>query len=153
VVAEIGHTKEVPLDACVIGVNPDRTAALREAANKWLRLVGAPILSLMTQRYVLDADHFGADATWGVPGRHGFVGPAFARGAVDEIDFRVLATASFFQDAASLIEARTIAAWAAPSRSSAVRLPNAAHRGTHDGVTCPPDGASGRPVAHAVHLR
>ncbi len=103
VVAQIGRTSTIPLEACVMGINRDPRVALAEAASNWLHLVGAPILMLLTQRQVFDAEHFGEHDTWGVPGLHGFVGPAFARGEIDSLDIAKLGDASFFRDAASMI--------------------------------------------------
>lgn len=78
VVARIGNTSlSDPLDACVMGIDPDRRHGLAKAAQNWVTNVGSPLFSLLHARPVMDATHFGGNDPWGVPGCHGFVGPLF----------------------------------------------------------------------------
>jgi hypothetical protein len=74
VTAEIGKPGD-SLDACVVGVHPERSSALADAARVWVDLVAGPILSLVHARPVLGAAHFDGNDPTGVPGAHGFVGP------------------------------------------------------------------------------
>ena len=82
------------LDACVLGYGPD---AVEQAASIWLRLAGAPILSYISGRFVLDADHFAGQETWGVPGGHGFVGPFMVRGDTNPLDMSELSISEAFR--------------------------------------------------------
>ena len=75
------------LEACLVGIGKSLEEAINEAAELWLQLVGAPILSFLSGRPVLWADHFEGNEEWGVPGGHGFVGPVGARGFTENIDF------------------------------------------------------------------
>ena len=85
-------------DACVVGVGEPFQEAVRDAARSWLRQAFAPQASLLLARPVLAADHFEGHEPWGVPGRHGFVGPVALRGELpaNAADF---ATAPIFRDA------------------------------------------------------
>lgn len=56
------------LDACVMGFGPTASAT-QQAAEVWLRVVGAPVLSSLSAQVVLDADHFTGDEPWGYPRR------------------------------------------------------------------------------------
>lgn len=84
------------LDACVMGLGPSADA-VEQAAGLWLRLAGAPVLSYLSGQPVLDADHFGGDEPWGVPGGHGFVGPFMARGEAGAVDLAELAQSEAFR--------------------------------------------------------
>jgi hypothetical protein len=90
------------LEACVVGVGSARAEALSAAAHSWVLLVAAPLLSLVHTRPLLDAEHFTGEQPWGVPDRHGFVGPASARGDVDSIEMGSLGSAPFFTGADEL---------------------------------------------------
>jgi hypothetical protein len=79
------------LDACVMGLSSTVDQAMDQATKVWLRLVGAPVLSCLAARPLLDADHFDGREEWGVPGGHGFVGPFAVRGTNNEIDLDLLA--------------------------------------------------------------
>jgi hypothetical protein len=85
------------LDACVYGYGAMIDDAAKQAAEVWLRLVGAPVLSCLAARPVLDADHFEGNEEWGVPGGHGFVGPLALRGKCDTIDSDILARSNAFR--------------------------------------------------------
>jgi hypothetical protein len=79
------------LDACVMGFGKAPEQAYGQAAEVWLRLVAAPILSCLAAQTILDADHFEGDEPWGIPGGHGFVGPFMTRGAGEDVDQHLLA--------------------------------------------------------------
>lgn len=85
------------LDACVLGFGVTITEAATQVAEVWLRLVGAPVLSCLAARPLLDADHFEGNEEWGIPGGHGFVGPFAVRGAGAEIDLERLARSDAFR--------------------------------------------------------
>lgn len=67
------------LNACVIGTDPDRAAALKQTARSWVEAVAGPIFSLLHARPVLGADHFDGTDPGGVSGTHGFAGPLILR--------------------------------------------------------------------------
>jgi hypothetical protein len=102
VISAIGHGPVATLDACVVGMDPDRRRALEDAAAMWLGLAGAPILSLLHGQPLLGARHFSGDAAWGVKDRHGFVGPVYARFAAEAIDLEALESAPLFAGVATL---------------------------------------------------
>jgi hypothetical protein len=85
------------LDACVLGFGATTAEAAVQAAEFWLRLVGAPVLSCLAARPLLDADHFEGNEEWGVPGGHGFVGPFAVRGAGEEIDLEMMSRSDAFR--------------------------------------------------------
>ena len=90
------------LDACVIGIDPDRREALADTARSWTETVAAPILSLMHARPVMGAAHFDGSQPWGVSGCHGFVGPMRVRLMDKAFDLEVLDDAPVFDYAAEL---------------------------------------------------
>ncbi len=69
---------------------------MNQAAEVWLRLVGAPVLSCLAARPLFEADHFAGTEEWGVPGGHGFAGPFAVRGTSDNIDLDLLARSAAF---------------------------------------------------------
>ena len=89
------HDDEV-LDACVMGIGPDREAAIDEAAVIFLTCVIGPIKSFIDKRPVCmtcqagvrmghpDSDEVHGD--YGMPGLTAFVGPAVVRGFNDQAD-------------------------------------------------------------------
>ncbi|HWE98021.1 MAG TPA: hypothetical protein VG269_29010 [Tepidisphaeraceae bacterium] len=78
VIARIGNASwSDPLDACVMGTDPDRRHGLAKAAQNWVSNVGSPLFSLLHAGPVMDATHFEGNDPWGVPGCHGFVGPLY----------------------------------------------------------------------------
>jgi hypothetical protein len=85
------------LDACVLGFGATVFDAAKQAAEVWLRLAAAPVLSCLAARPLLDADHFEGSEPWGVPGGHGFVGPFLIRGGNNAIDPEVLARSDAFR--------------------------------------------------------
>jgi hypothetical protein len=86
------------LDACVMASGATTGAGMQQAADVWLHLVGAPVLSCLAARPLLDADHFDGHEEWGIPGGHGFVGPVLVRGAKSgDIDLSALAGSPAFQ--------------------------------------------------------
>lgn len=84
------------LDACVFGSGPSGVA-IEQAAEIWLHCVAAPILSCLSGQPVMAADHFGGAEPWGVPDRHGFVGPFFVRGDAGAVDMDALAECDAFR--------------------------------------------------------
>lgn len=90
------------LDACVLGIDSKREAALKDAADYWFTAAAGPIFSLLHARPVLNAQHFCGDETWGVEGVHGFVGPLIVRLSSDESLAEKLIKESLFQYSSSL---------------------------------------------------
>lgn len=107
VLAEIGEPGEI-LDACVIGMHEDRAEALQDAARHWLVAAGAPVLSMLHAKPVLDASHFCGTECWGVRDCHGFVGPLVSRFSPPGADLQVLTEAPLFEDVAELAPAGLI---------------------------------------------
>ncbi len=68
------------LEACVLGYGDTLDLAVKQAAEIWLKLVGLPVLSLAFGHALTGVEHFSGTERWGVPGRHGFVGPFSLRG-------------------------------------------------------------------------
>jgi hypothetical protein len=109
VITQIGRGPVAVLDACVVGINNERNLALADAARVWVGLAAAPILSLLHARTVLGADHFTGGEKWGVPGYHGFVGPAGVRRfGEDSIDPNAFAEAPLFSGTAELTPGGTV---------------------------------------------
>lgn len=100
--ARLGRGPYLPLEACIVAMSTGDIGA-REVARNWLVLAGAPILSLLFAKTMLDADHFAGAEPWGVPGRHGFVGPAGVRAHNGAVDIDEVGTASFFDGAEQLV--------------------------------------------------
>lgn len=84
------------LDACVLGIDPNREAALKGAASSWFTAAAGPIFSLFHARPVLNAEHFSGTEAWGVRGAQGFVGPLVTRfGGDDSLGAQLLETPLF----------------------------------------------------------
>lgn len=72
-----GSTKQPQqLEACLVGIGDTAT---EEIANLWFTQVGVLIFSLIAARPLKGADDFHGTEDWGVPERHGFVGPYLVR--------------------------------------------------------------------------
>jgi hypothetical protein len=103
VIARLGRTAFTdPLDACVVGIDPDRQRGLEQAGRNWIRNVGGVLFSLLHARPVMDAEHFDGQEVWGVPGCHGFVGPLTGFGAERPDELEALLGAPMFEYAEAL---------------------------------------------------
>jgi hypothetical protein len=102
-VARIGRTSfSDPLDCCVLGIDADRRRGLAKAGQNWVTIAGSAIFSLLHAKPVMGAVHFDGNDPWGVPGCHGFVGPAFGYGMRSEPDFTPFLNAGVFDYAAAM---------------------------------------------------
>lgn len=95
VLAEIAD-RVSQLDACTLGISPERQEALVQAGQNWIDLAGGPIFSLFHAAPVLQCEHFDGTEAWGVDGCHGFAGPLCARFLQGETDLNMLANAACF---------------------------------------------------------
>lgn len=75
------------VDACCVGVDSDRSKAIRKAARVWIQSVAPSILSVLHAKSVLSARHFDGSQPWGVSEGDGFVGPMIIGGTDVEIPF------------------------------------------------------------------
>jgi hypothetical protein len=102
IVARLGTETSGKLDACVIGIDADRKAALKAAAAGWVEIVAGPIFSMAHARPVMGAEHFDGTDVTGVTGSHGFVGPMRSRMVDGTFDFDSLAEVAVFDYAAEM---------------------------------------------------
>jgi hypothetical protein len=103
VIARMGKTAfSDPLDACVVGIDPDRQRGLEKAGQNWIRSVGSALFSLLHARPVMDAEHFDGQQVWGVPGCHGFVGPLTGFGTDQPDALEALLSVPMFEFAEAL---------------------------------------------------
>lgn len=103
VTARIGRTAFTdPLDACVVGVDPDRQRGLEKAGQNWIQNVGSVLFSLLHAKPMMDAAHFDGHEVWGVPGCHGFVGPLRGLGVDQSSGLEALLDAPIFEYAEAL---------------------------------------------------
>lgn len=108
IIAQIGRTSLTdPLDACVIGIHPDRQEGLAQTATNWMTNAGCTLFSLIHAKPLLGATHFDGTETWSVPGCHGFAGPlfGFGFGAKEPLDLSPVRSAGVFDYAAAMAPA------------------------------------------------
>ena len=80
IVTTFADEPDAPLDACVMGLDRDRDAALRQAAARWTMTVAGPIKSWLDGREACSAAR--ADGQYGLPaGLKAYVGPALSYGS------------------------------------------------------------------------
>lgn len=80
------------LETCLVGIGG---SAVEEIVNLWFAQVGILIFSLLSSRPMEGAEDFHGTELWGVPERHGFVGPYLIRSA-DPISSEELASWNIF---------------------------------------------------------
>jgi hypothetical protein len=97
-----------PLDACLVGIHPERREALAEVGRVWASLVAGPILSLVHARPVLGATHFDGSQLPGVLGCHGFLGPLGGRSFGNDFSVDAFSELPVFDFAAELAPPRAL---------------------------------------------
>jgi len=102
VTARVADEQTGHLDACLIGINPDRAAALADAAQYWINVVAGPIFSLLHERPVLGTTAFDGSESYGVSGCSGYVGPKCARMLAEADDMKLLDDTPSFDFAAEM---------------------------------------------------
>jgi hypothetical protein len=90
VFATLHEHEDEELNACLVGMGPDRRAALGQAAAIWITGVAGPIRSFMDNRPVCSTCQAGVQGgdvskgyshgDYGLPGLRAYVGPSISRG-------------------------------------------------------------------------